>query len=91
MLRLVSTHKSSIQCVATFQSKGVPWEQLIVGHSYGSLASWEPFSRGLSGVGGEMVCRLDCKVRLAKGKGRPLQAWCGLWVSSRLVPHLLAP
>ncbi|GAX81639.1 hypothetical protein CEUSTIGMA_g9067.t1 [Chlamydomonas eustigma] len=60
IMRLVSTHKSSIQCIATFQSRGVPWEQVVVGHSYGSLASWEPFSHSLS-QGGDMSCKSDCK------------------------------
>ena len=30
MTKLVSTHKSSIQCIATFQAKGSHWEQVCV-------------------------------------------------------------
>lgn len=31
MTRLVSNHKSSIQCIATFQARGgVPWEQVRI-------------------------------------------------------------
>jgi len=59
VMRLVSTHKSSIQCISTLAVRGCHWEQVVVGHSYGSLASWEPFSR--NSVGGDMHCKADVK------------------------------
>ena len=50
VMRLSSSHKSSIQCITILQSRGVPWEQVVVGHSHGSLASWEPFQKPLNNL-----------------------------------------
>ena len=50
VMRLSSSHKSSIQCITVTQSRGLPWEQVVVGHSHGSLASWEPFHKALSNL-----------------------------------------
>ena len=36
--KLVSTHKSSIQCISTFQSRGLAWEQVWCGIGVGAGA-----------------------------------------------------
>eukprot|EP00798_Chlamydomonas_sp_ICE-L_P023774 gene23774-9333_t len=53
--------KSGIACVSTFIVPGTSWEQVVVGHSSGSIAAWEPFSHGISSTVSDCTSKSDIK------------------------------